>query len=66
MTAAMAAGQLHSPMTAAELLEHPEYPHVTWPLKPEKEGKVLVADGRGGPFNIAYEVHGHGPIHLVV
>jgi len=53
-------------MTAAELLEHPEYPYVTWDLKPQKKGKAAVAKGRGGPFNIAYEVHGHGPTKLVV
>ncbi|KAF2834487.1 alpha/beta-hydrolase [Patellaria atrata CBS 101060] len=53
------------PMTAAEIVQHPEYPHVWWELKPEKKGLCPVAKGRGGPFNIAYEVHGQGPIHLV-
>lgn len=55
-----------TPMTAAEVLAHPEYPHVTWPLEPTSKGKASVAVGRGGPFNIAYELHGNGPIHLVV
>lgn len=54
------------PMTADELLKHPEYPHTIWNLKPSKAGKVAVAQGRGGPLNIAYEVHGHGNIHLIV
>lgn len=53
-------------MTAAEIVQHPEFEHVTWDLPPTKKGKVNVADGRGGPLDIAYEVHGHGPIHLVV
>lgn len=53
-------------MTAEELLKHPEYNHTIWDLKPEKQGKAAVAKDRGGPINIAYEVHGHGNRHLVV
>jgi hypothetical protein len=53
-------------MTADELLQHPEYNHTIWDLKPEKKGKVAVANGRGGPIDIAYEVHGSGDRHLVV
>jgi hypothetical protein len=55
-----------APLTAEELLQHPEYPHTIWHLKPEKKGKAVVAKDRGGPLNIAYEVHGHGDRHLVV
>jgi hypothetical protein len=54
------------PMTPDELIKHPEYEHTIWDLKPTKAGRVAVAQGRGGPLNIAYEVHGHGSIHLVV
>jgi len=54
------------PMTAAELILHPEYTHITWDLQPAEEGKAAVAIGRGGPINIAYEIHGHGNRHLVV
>lgn len=54
------------PLTAAEVEAHPEFPHVTWRLEPARKGKVPVAAGRGGPLNIAYEVHGHGPVHVVV
>ncbi|KAF2183076.1 alpha/beta-hydrolase [Zopfia rhizophila CBS 207.26] len=53
------------PMAPDELVAHPEYKHTTWYLKSEKEGRIAVAKGRGGPFNIAYEVHGHGNCHLV-
>lgn len=54
-------------MTAEQLQKHPEYPYVHWKLEPEKSGKVEVARGRrGGPFNIYYEVHGQGPIRMVV
>ena len=48
-------------LTAAEVLAHPEYPHVNWDLKPSKREKIEVAKGRGGPFKLAYELHGHGP-----
>ncbi|KAF2101598.1 alpha/beta-hydrolase [Rhizodiscina lignyota] len=48
-----------------DIQEHPEYPHVIWDLEPDQKGKLPVAKGRGGPFNIAYEVHGHGPIKIV-
>ena len=55
-----------APLTAAELIAHPEYKNVTWDLPPTKKGKVAVADGRGGPVQLAYEVHGRGPKCLVV
>ena len=58
--------QCRAPLTAAEIVQHPEYEHVTWDLTPSKKGKVAVANGRGGPVNIAYEVHGRGSIHIVV
>ncbi|KAJ4361880.1 hypothetical protein N0V83_010821 [Neocucurbitaria cava] len=54
-----------APLTADELVKHPEYNHTIWPLEPEKKGKVQVAKDRGGPIDIAYEVHGHGDRHLV-
>ncbi|PSN67758.1 alpha/beta-hydrolase [Corynespora cassiicola Philippines] len=53
------------PMTADELVKHPEYNHLIWDLKPEKKGKLPVAKDRGGPINIAYEVHGRGDRHVV-
>ncbi|KXT06086.1 hypothetical protein AC578_1426 [Pseudocercospora eumusae] len=53
------------PLTAAEVLAHPEYPHAHWDLKPDKKGKVDVAKGRGGPFKLAYEIHGHGPSKII-
>jgi hypothetical protein len=55
-----------APLTVEKLEKHPEFPHTIWDLKPEKQGKVPVAKDRGGPLNIAYEVHGHGDRHLVV
>ena len=53
-------------LTAKEILAHPEFGKVPWEGKPTKEGFVDVANGRGGPISIAYEVHGTGPNKLVV
>ena len=53
-------------LTAKEILTHPEFGKVPWEGKPTKEGFVDVANGRGGPISIAYEVHGTGPNKLVV
>ena len=39
---------------------------MSWALKPSAKGEIQVAQDRGGPITIAYELHGHGPIHLVV
>lgn len=54
------------PLTVKELLAHPEYPHVNWQLLADKEGRIDVAAGRGGPFKLAYELHGHGPSKILV
>ena len=53
-------------MTPDDLVKHPEYNHLIWNLKPAQKGKIAVAKTRGGPIDIAYEVHGHGNLHLVV
>lgn len=54
------------PLVASELVALPGFQHVIQDLQPSKKGNVAVARGRGGPLNIAYEVHGGGPVHLVV
>ncbi len=54
------------PLKADEVLQHPKFGHTTLHLVPNQEGKLLVARDRGGPLNIAYEVHGTGPHCLVV
>ena len=53
-------------MLAADIVKHPEYDKVWWDLQPAQSGKVAVAKDRWGPINIAYEVHGTGPVKLVV
>lgn len=55
------------PLTAAQVLEHPEFESVVWDLKAVSKGRATVAQGRrGGPLDLAYEVHGQGPVKLVV
>ncbi|KAL2174807.1 Alpha/Beta hydrolase protein [Thermothelomyces heterothallicus CBS 202.75] len=52
--------------TVAETLKHPAYPTATWNLEPDRKGLVPVAEGRGGPFNMSWEIHGVGPIRLIL
>ncbi|KAL5114041.1 hypothetical protein ACEQ8H_008097 [Pleosporales sp. CAS-2024a] len=54
-----------APMSPDELQQHPEYEHIIWHLEPTHKAKLPVAHGRGGPFNLAYEVHGAGDRRLV-
>lgn len=55
-----------APLTVAEILKHSQFGHTTLDLQARSKGKVQVAKGRGGPLNIAYEVHGNGPRHMIV
>ena len=54
------------PLKVAEVLQHPKFGHTKLELVPDQKGKVPVARDRGGPIDIAYEVHGNGPRYLVV
>lgn len=49
-----------------ETVNHLAYPGTVWGLEPHQQGKVAAAKDRGGPVNIAWEIHGSGPIKLVV
>lgn len=50
-----------------EILVHPAFPTVLEFHTPDRQGTAPVASNRaGGPISIAYEVHGTGPVHLVV
>jgi len=50
----------------AQILAHPSYPDTIWKLTPTQTEYLPVAKGRGGPFKLHYEVHGQGPVKLVV
>jgi hypothetical protein len=52
--------------TVAETLNHPSFPTAIWNLSPTRSGTLPVAEGRGGPLNISWEVHGSGPVKLLV
>ena len=60
------AKQIGKQLSPEEIVNHPEYAHVNWDLKYEKRELIDVAKDRGGPFKLAYELHGHGPRHIVV
>ncbi|KAF5668559.1 alpha beta hydrolase [Fusarium heterosporum] len=49
-----------------ETLNHPAFPSTIWALEPHSHGKVSVAHGRGGPVGISWEIHGQGPVKLVL
>jgi pimeloyl-ACP methyl ester carboxylesterase len=53
------------PLTATELIQHPEFHNTSLNLKPTTAGKVAVASTRGGPIDIAYEIHGTGPTKII-
>jgi hypothetical protein len=56
-----------APMKAAEIVAHPAYESVEWKLPPTVSEKCSVAKDRtGGPFNLYYEIHGTGPVKMVV
>lgn len=49
-----------------ETMSHSAYPTAIFNLEPTKKGMQSVAAGRGGPFNISWEIHGSGPIKILV
>ena len=53
-------------LSAEEVQNHPEFKHVNWDLKPDRKERINVAAGRGGPFKLSYELHGHGPRKIIV
>jgi glycylpeptide N-tetradecanoyltransferase len=50
----------------AETLAHPSYATAVWNLDPHREGFAPVAAGCGGPLNLYWQIHGEGPIKVVV
>jgi hypothetical protein len=52
--------------TVEETLNHPAYPSTVWDLQPDRKGKASVAKDRGGPVELAWELHGTGPIKMIV
>ncbi|KAJ4397366.1 glycylpeptide N-tetradecanoyltransferase [Gnomoniopsis smithogilvyi] len=48
-----------------QVMKHPAFPTADWNLEPTRSGRLPVAQGRGGPLKIAWEIHGSGPVRLV-
>ncbi|KAI2601941.1 alpha/beta-hydrolase [Hypoxylon sp. NC1633] len=49
-----------------DVVKSPAFPTAVWLLEPHQSGFLPVAIGRGGPFNIGWEVHGDGPMKLIL
>lgn len=49
-----------------EVAKTDAFPTAIWQLDPHSEGMLSVAAGRGGPFDVHWEIHGTGPVKLVV
>ncbi|KAF4592062.1 glycylpeptide N-tetradecanoyltransferase [Ophiocordyceps camponoti-floridani] len=65
----MATDDMSSPSrfsTVEETLKHAAFLGVVWDLEPHSSGKATVASSRGGPLKLAWEIHGSGPIKVVV
>ncbi|KAM7221262.1 alpha/beta hydrolase [Rhypophila decipiens] len=52
--------------TVAETLKHPAFPTATWNLEADRSGLTPVAEGRGGSLKISWEIHGEGPIKIIL
>lgn len=63
----MSLNAMTNSLSIEEILAHPAFPTVLEFQTPDRQGSALVAEGRaGGPISIAYEIHGTGPVHIVV
>ncbi|KAI1660033.1 alpha/beta-hydrolase [Daldinia decipiens] len=49
-----------------EVSKSPAFPTAIWRLQPHQCGLLPVAAERGGPLSISWEVHGEGPIKLIL
>ncbi|KAI2638352.1 Alpha/Beta hydrolase protein [Xylaria nigripes] len=49
-----------------EVIKADAFPTAIWQLEPHQEGMLPVAAGSGRPLHIHWEVHGHGPVKLVL
>jgi len=50
-----------------DIINGPAFKTALWELEPDKHGTVEVArKRRSGPFNMYWEIHGHGPIKVLV
>ncbi|PHH89800.1 hypothetical protein CDD83_5232 [Cordyceps sp. RAO-2017] len=53
--------------SAEETVQHPAYAGAVWALEPDRSGVLSVGAGRrGGPVRIAWEIHGAGPVKVML
>ncbi|KAG6024583.1 hypothetical protein E4U41_001737, partial [Claviceps citrina] len=49
-----------------DTMRHGAFASAVWGLEPRLSGTVAVAEGRGGPVELYWEVHGEGETKLVL
>lgn len=49
-----------------DVVKSPAFPTAMWQLEPHRSGLLSVAADRGGPLNISWEIHGDGPLQLIL
>ncbi|KAI1100835.1 alpha/beta-hydrolase [Jackrogersella minutella] len=49
-----------------DVAQSPAFPTAMWQLVPHQSGLLPVGAGRGGPVDISWEVHGDGPVKLIL
>ncbi|KAK8069469.1 hypothetical protein PG994_006085 [Apiospora phragmitis] len=52
--------------TIAQITRHPAFETAVWKLRPHQSGLLPVGATRGGPYNISWEIHGNGPIKVML
>ncbi|KAK8014627.1 alpha/beta-hydrolase [Apiospora arundinis] len=52
--------------TIAQITRHPAFKTAVWKLRPHQSGLLPVGATRGGPYNISWEIHGNGPIKVML
>ncbi|KAK7931606.1 glycylpeptide N-tetradecanoyltransferase [Apiospora marii] len=52
--------------TVAQITRHPAFETAVWKLRPHQSGLLPVGATRGGPHNVSWEIHGNGPIKMML
>ncbi|KAI1431133.1 Alpha/Beta hydrolase protein [Xylaria sp. CBS 124048] len=60
------AATVNSFPSVEEIVKSEAFTSAVWQLEPHRQGMLPVAAGRGGPFRIHWEVHGDGPVKLIL
>lgn len=52
--------------TIEHVKTHPAFDTALWNLRPSQSGIVLAGQGITYPAKVSWEIHGHGPIRVIV